>query len=105
MSQRMPSAAQMSRGEKLVAGLTLAMLATAFAAGGFGAVADGSRPSGQLQLKEAYARVPAVPLWLEGGPQMAGGLAGRGSGCQLADAVETRWTNVTNTGFQWWRRL
>jgi hypothetical protein len=105
MSQREPGGTQMSRGEKVVTGLTMAMLAAAFTAGGFGAVADGGRPSSQVHLREAYARVPALPLWIKIGPRMAGRLAGRGSGCQLADAVETAWTNAANTDFGRWRRL
>ena len=85
MSQRAPDPTQMSRGEKLVTGLTMAMLLAGFVAGGFGALADGSPPPRQVHFREASAYVPALPL--EGGPQRAGWLTCRVFGCQRAGAA------------------
>jgi hypothetical protein len=79
MSQRAPDATQMSRGEKLVAGLTMAMLAVGFAAGGFGALAGGWPPSGQVHLGEASAYVAVMPLPMDEVPQSADRFTGRGS--------------------------
>ena len=87
MSQRAPDPTQMSRGEKLVTGLTMAMLLAGFVAGGFGALADGSPPPGRVHFREASAYVPALPL--EGGPQRAGWLTCREFGCQLAGAADS----------------
>jgi len=88
MSQRAPDPTQMSRGEKLVTGLTMAMLLAGFVAGGFGALADGSPPPGRVHFREASAYVPVLPLRVEAGLQRADWLTCREFGCQRAGAAD-----------------
>ena len=78
MAQKEPGATQISQGEKVVAGLTIAVLAAAFVAGGFGALADGRPPSSQESFRNASAYLSAMP----------GQVAGRRPVCQLAYALE-----------------
>jgi hypothetical protein len=73
----------------MVTGLAIAMLAAAFITGGFGALADGQRPSGQVHSREMSAHAPAMPLRIAAGSQRPGQLTDQGSRCQLTDAVET----------------
>jgi len=89
MSLTIPGATEMSRSEKMVTGLAIAMLAAAFITGGFGALADGQRPSSQVQSRETSALAPAMPLRIGAGSQRPGQLTGQGSRCQLTDAVQT----------------
>jgi hypothetical protein len=79
MSQMVACPTQMSRGEKLITGLTMAMLAVGFAAGGFGALADGWPPPGRVHFREASAYVAAMPIRVDATQQGAGRSAGLGS--------------------------
>jgi hypothetical protein len=67
----------------------MAMLAAAFAAGGFGALAEGRPSWSQVHSRQASAHFPAMPFRIDAVPQSAGRFTGRGSRCQLAYAVET----------------
>jgi hypothetical protein len=78
MAQEVPGATQISQGEKVVTGLTIAVLAVAFVAGGFGALADGRPPSSQESFRNASAYLSAMP----------GQVTGRRPVCQLAYALE-----------------
>jgi len=79
MSQRVACPTQMSGGEKLITGLTMAMLAVGFAAGGFDALADGWPPPGRVHLRDASANVAAMPFRIDAAQQGPGRFAGRGS--------------------------
>ena len=84
----MPAATEVSRGEKVVTGLAMAMLVAAFTTAGFGAFADG-HPWSRVQSRETFAHVPAMPVRIGAGPQRSGQLSIRGARCQLTGAVET----------------
>ena len=92
MSQNMPAATQMCRGEKVVTGLAMAVLAAAFAAGEFGVVADGRPPLSQESFMNASANLSAMPIPINAVTQSSDQVAGRGFVCQLADAV---WSSET----------
>jgi hypothetical protein len=75
----------------------MAMLAAAFTAGGFGALADGRPPPSRQNFMNASAYFSAMPFRIDAVPQSTGRFTGRGSRCQLADGLET----VRDQGYEY----